>query len=476
MKDAGRHPATVSLGFGIGPKPKTPRQRSGDKPPAPPALKARVMVVDDDAGMRRMLETRLQANYLVTCAENASEALDSCVRLRPHLVVSELRMAPMDGLELLRELKSRWPDITVIILTAHGTIPDAVKATQAGAFGFLVKPVEKAELLGQVQRAIAASNFSPTAIDWRANLDARAKLMEERLALANNAAIVNSPVLLLGQSGTGRELLARAIHAASPRRERPFITANCAGSDERQLELLLFGGNDPTTGEPVLGAVQKAQQGTLLLKDVEQLPVRLQARLVHEVKDTDSMKGIGQARADVRLICATSADLKAAMLSGQLRGDLYYLVSVMPIEVPPLGRRREDLPLLVSHFLEQATDDGAKKIYTPKAIEQLATTDWPEEVRRLFDLVKQGVVLNQDPATAQPTAVPSYEEARHQFTHDYLVTHLQRTGGNITEAARLAKRNRTDFYKMLSRFRVKPEDFKPSRNIRRGTSRSRASG
>jgi two-component system response regulator GlrR len=468
MKEEGRHPATVSLGFGIATKAKTPRQRSSDDLPTPAAVKARVMVVDEDAGTRRTLESRLQPKYQVASAASASEALDACVRSRPHLVISELRMGPMDGLGLLKELKSRWPDIVVIILTAYGTIPDAVKATQAGAFGFLVKPVEKDELLGQVERAIAASNFSPNGLDWRASLDARAKLMEERLALANSAAIVNSPVLLTGQSGTGKELLARAIHAASPRREKPFITVNCAGTVEHELELTLFGGADPATGDTVAGAVQNAQHGTLLLLDAEQLPLRLQARLVNEIRDADSIKGIGQVRADVRLICASGSDLKSAMANGQVRGDFYYLVSVMPIEVPPLGRRREDLPLLVSHLLEQATEDGAQKIYTPAKIEQLATTDWPAEVRNLFDLVKQSVVLKQDPLTLQPTQVPSYEEARKQFTRDYLVNNLQQTGGNISEAARLAKRNRTDFYKLLSRFRVRAGDFKPSDGESRG--------
>jgi two-component system response regulator GlrR len=462
MKEEGRHPALVSLGFGIAPKPKTPRQRNNDEPPAPSALKARVMVVDDDVAVRRMLESRLHTRYQVSCAESPSEALDACVRSRPHLVISELRMGgPMDGLGLLKELKSRWPDISVIILTAHGTIPDAVKATQDGAFGFLVKPVERDELLGQVERAIAVSNFSPDAPDWRANLDARAKLLEKRLALANSAAIVNSPLLLTGQHSAGKELMARAIHAASPRREKPFITVNCVGAPEYQLELTLFGGEDPNTGTLVEGAVKKAQQGTLLLEEAEHLPLRLQARLVNEIRDADSIKGIGQVRADVRLICTSPSDLKSAMASGQIRSDFYYLVSVMPIEVPPLGRRREDLPLLASHFLEQATEDGVKKIYTPKDIKQLATNDWPPEVRNLFELVKQGVILNQDPATPD-LKVPSYEEARQQFTRDYLVNNLQRTGGNISEAARLAKRNRTDFYKLLSRFRVRPGDFKPN--------------
>jgi len=478
MKEGNRHPATVSLGFGITTKPKPLRQRDTQDPPPVPSLKPRVLIVDGDAGTRRALEGRLQAEHLVTAVENANEALDACVRSRPHLVITELRMLPMDGLALLKELKSRWPDMSVIILTAYGTIPDAVKATQAGAFGFLVKPVERGELLGQVERAIAVSNFSPNAGDWRASLDSRAKLMEDRLALANSAAIVNSPVLLTGQNGGGKELLARAIHAASPRREKPFITASCEGADEQHIELMLFGGNDPAAAPPELGAVRKAQQGTLFIEHIDQLPARLQARLVNEIQDPDSIKGIGQVRADVRLICTAKGDIKTAMDSGQLRSDLYYLISVMPIEVPPLGRRREDLPLLVSHFLEQATDDGKEKLYTPKAIEDLATNDWPGEVRRLFDLVKQAVVLKEDPVKEEADAVPSYEEARDQFTRDYLVNHLQRTRGNITEAARLAKRNRTDFYKLLARFRVNADDFKPSEaeaDARRSERKRRAS-
>jgi two-component system, NtrC family, response regulator GlrR len=472
MTQGTRPPATVSLGFGIISKPKPSRQRSDDKPPSAPGLKPRVLVADADAGSRRLLENRLQGTHLITCVENASEALDSCIKSRPHLVITELRLEPMDGLTFLKELKSRWPEISVIILTAHGSIPDAVKATQAGAFGFLVKPIEKEELLGQVQRAVAASNFSPHAADWRANLDARAKLMEERISRANNAALVNSPVLLTGQNDTGKELLARAIHAASPRREKPFVSVNCDAPGEAKLELMLFGGNDRESGEAVTGAIQKAQYGTLYLDHVEQLPTRLQARLVHEVRDTDSLKGVGQVRADVRLICTTSGDLKAVMDRGQLRDDLYYFISVTPIETPPLGRRREDLPLLVSHFLEQATEDGQKKLYTPKTIEQLATKDWPKEVSHLFELVKKGVAINQDPVQIEPDAVPSYEEARDQFTRDYLVNHMQKTGGNITEAARLAKRNRTDFYKLLARFRLNAGDFKQP-DLRKGDNNRR---
>jgi two-component system response regulator GlrR len=371
-------------------------------------------------------------------------------------------MKSMDGLTLLKELKSRWPDMTVIILTAHGTIPDAVRATQAGAFGFLVKPVERDELLGQVQRAVAASTFARTSGDWRANIVARSKLMEDRLAQANSAAAVDAPVLLTGQNGTGKELLARAIHAASPRRDKPFLTVNCPSLEEAQLDHALFGEG---------GALEKAEGGSLLLEEVGAMPLRVQARLVNEVRLESLVNTAGHAkRSNVRLICTTSCDLKPIMADGNLRQDLYYPLTVMSIEVPPLGRRREDIPLLVSHFLEQATEgEGKKKIYTPKAIELLATTDWPGNVRQLFDLVKQNVALSNGKVITEDqvreslgnsSSLLSYHEARDQFSREYLTENLQRSHGNVTEAARVAKRHRSDFYTLLTRFRLNANDFK----------------
>jgi two-component system response regulator GlrR len=466
MSQGTTKPATVSLGFGLAPQVKAKKSRSGDTIEQP-GRKPHVMVVDQDAESRRMLASRLSvANYLVTAVDSAQEALDASVRTRPHLVITELKLQPIDGFALLKELKSRWPEMTVIILTAHGTIPDAVRATQAGAFGFLVKPIERDELLEQVQRAISVSTFTRVEGDWRASIVARSKLMEDRLAQANSAAAVNAPVLLTGQNGTGKELLARAIHAASPRREQPFLVINCRQDDEALLERLLFGAN-AQEDEPGPGALQAATGGTLLLEEVGALPLRLQARLVTEVR-LDPGRSDGQ---DVRIIATTSRDLKEVMTEGHLRQDLYYQLNVMPIEVPPLGRRREDIPLLVSHFLEQATEGGGtKKIYSRKAIELLATTDWPGNVRQLFELVKRNVALSSGSVISEEVVreslgsdgggLPSYHEARQQFSREYLVENLQRTGGNVSEAARLAKRHRSDFYTLLNRFRLNANDFK----------------
>src|SRR6266851_3842600 len=469
-------PPTASLGFGMSRRAKDSTGPRDDAESAG-ARKARILVVDEDPELRRLMVSRLgRENYAVETADGAQAALDACVRSRPNLVITDLRMKDMDGLVFLKELMSRWPQLTVIVLTAHGTISEAVQATQCGAFGYLVKPVGKEELLGQVQRATGVSTFTLTDGDWRANFVSRSQLMEDRMAIANRAAGSDEPALITGENGTGKELLARAIHAASARRERPFVAVSCRNTGHDTLGSELFGDQSNEAGygrEPRDGALQRAHGGTLLLDEIADLPVKLQIALAKAL-DKDhipSRTGMDAKRSDVRLICTTSRDLKPLMDTGMFLKELYYQISILPIEIPPLGRRREDIPLLVSHFLEQATEPGGqKKIYSPKAIELLATTDWPGNVRQLFELVKQNVALSHGKIMskefverslgADMKKVPSYQEARENFTRDYLTSNLQATSGNVSESARLAKRNRTDFYKLLARHRVAPEDFK----------------
>jgi two-component system response regulator GlrR len=465
-------PVTTSLGFDVKDKAAKLR-RKAVRPPAVRQHAARIVVVDNDPALRRLLSIRLgAADYEVEAVGSAREALDECTRLRPKLVITDLRMEPMDGLGLLKELKSRWPELSVIILTAHGTIPEAVLATQCGAFGFLVKPVEKLELLGQVQRAIASTTLTRSEGDWRADIVSRSQLMEDRLKQANRAAGTDSPVMLTGESGTGRELFARAIHAASARRGKPFIAITCRTLVDDTAEAELFGRESGTgTTASNLGAFQSAHGGTLLLHEIGNLPMELQVKLINALREDRESTGENRARADVRLICTTSDDLKQLMSTGKFREDLYYRINVLPIEVPPLGRRREDIPLLISRFLEQATEEsGLAKMYSPKAMELLMTADWPGNVRQLFDLVQQNVVDSQDKVMTEDfvqqslgsdsTRIPSFDDARAEFARGYLVKNLQSTAGNISQSARLAKRNRTDFYKLLSRYRIIAEDFK----------------
>lgn len=463
--------ATRPLAFGLPPGPRDAGLLQ--------KRKARILVVDDDPGLLRLLTIRLRAeNYEVEAVESAAAALAACMRFRPDLVITDLRMDQMDGIGLLKELHSRWPGLRVIILTAHGTIPDAVHATQCGAFGFLTKPVDKQDLLDHVQKALKVSGFAHVDEDWRANIVTRNQLMEDKLAQANMVAATEARVLLTGESGTGKEVLARAIHAASPRRAKPFLTINCSAMAENLLESELFGHEKGAFGGATRlqkGLFETAEGGSLLLDEVGDLPMRLQIKLLRVLQENQiSLVGSAEVRAiNVRVLSATHRDLQQLTIGGQFREDLYYRLNVVHIEVPSLARRREDIPLLVAHFLEQiAKESGQRKIYAPEAVELLATAEWPGNVRQLYNVVRQNVALShgaiitaeivQQALGGSPVRLTSFDEARDEFTRNYLSQILQITAGNVSQAARLAKRNRTDFYKLLSRHQLLPEDFKKS--------------
>jgi two-component system response regulator GlrR len=443
----------------------------------PAKRKARILVVDDDPGLLRLLTIRLRAeNYEVEPVENGVLALAAASRFRPDLVISDLRMDQLDGIGLLKELQKRWPGLKVILLTAHGTIPDAVQATQMGAFGFLTKPVEKQELLDQVNKALKISGFVDTDQDWRADLITRSPLMEEKLAQAHMVAGTDARVLITGESGTGKEMMARAIHKASPRRNRAFVSINCSAMAENMLESELFGhaeGAFAGATSAHQGLFQTAEGGTLLLDEISDMPMRIQMNLLRVLQE-NLIRPMGSTQTipiNVRVLSSKRNDLQPMLAAGEFREDLYYRLNVVHIELPPLNRRREDIPLLVAHFLATiARESGTRKIYAPEAVELLATSDWPGNVRQLQNVVHQNVALSQAPIIpvelvqqslgGTQTKLPSFDEARDEFTRSYLSQILQITGGNVSQAARLAKRNRTDFYKLLGRHLLVPDDFK----------------
>ncbi len=440
--------------------------------------KARILVVDDDPGLLRLLTIRLRAeSYDVEAVESAAQALAASSRFRPDLVITDLRMDQMDGIGLLKELQNRWPGLKVIILTAHGTIPDAVQATQMGAFGFLTKPVDKQELLDQVQKALRISGFGASDEDWRAEIITRSAAMEEKLAQAHMVAGTDARVLITGESGTGKELLARAIHKAQPAAQQALRRhqLQCDGGESarvgtlRPREGLLHAAPRARTGDCFMAA----DGGTLMLDEIGDMPMRLQVKLLRVLQE-NVIRPVGSTDAipvNVRVISATHRDLQQLMAGGQFREDLYYRLNVVHIEMPSLNRRREDIPLLVAHFLAQiAKESGVRKIYAPEAVELLATADWPGNIRQLQNVVRQNVALSQTPIIpvelvqqslgGTPGRLPSFDEARDEFTRSYLSQILQITGGNVSQAARLARRNRTDFYKLLARHQLTPEEFK----------------
>ncbi|MBN1239666.1 MAG: sigma 54-interacting transcriptional regulator [Gammaproteobacteria bacterium] len=443
--------------------------------------RGRILLVDDDPGLLRLLSIRLRAErYDVEAAESAMEALGILPRFRPDLVITDLRMENMDGIGLLKEIQRQWPGLCVLLLTAHGTIPDAVEATQSGAFGFLTKPVDKQQLLDAVERAMKISGLPKTEDEWNAEIITRSPIMQECLQQARMVAGSDARVLLTGESGTGKELMARAIHRASARKDEPFVAINCSAMAENLLESELFGhekGAFTGATRSHKGLFQAANGGTLLLDEIGDMPMRLQVKLLRVLQE-QQVRPVGSTEAvpvDTRVVSATHQDLNDLMIKGAFREDLYYRLNVVNIQLPPLRQRREDVPLLVEHFLEQiAAESGTeRKVYAPEAVELLVASQWPGNVRQLYNTVRQNVALSpariitadlvRNALGEQANALPSFSQARDEFTRNYLSQLLQITGGNVSQAARLAKRNRTDFYKLLGRHQLNPEQFKEGR-------------
>ncbi|MCZ6458417.1 MAG: sigma 54-interacting transcriptional regulator, partial [Gammaproteobacteria bacterium] len=318
----------------------------------------KILLVDDDPGLLRLLSIRLRAeHYEVEAVESAHKALAILNRFRPDLVITDLRMDKMDGIGLLKELQSRSPGLSVLIITAHGTIPDAVTATQGGAFGFLTKPIDKDELMETVKRAMKISGSIEVDEDWAAEIITRNRSLQETLAQAKMVAVTDARVLITGESGTGKELLARAIHRASPRKDGPFVAINCSAMAENLLESELFGhvkGAFTGATRNHDGLFQSADGGTLLLDEIGDMPMRLQVKLLrvlqeHQVRPVGSTEAV---HVDVRVISATHQDLQEMLRRGNFREDLFYRLNVVQIGLPVLDDRREDIPLLVAKFLQ----------------------------------------------------------------------------------------------------------------------------
>jgi two-component system response regulator GlrR len=438
----------------------------------------KVLLVDDDPGLLRLLSIRLRAEgYDVEAVESAHKALGILHRFSPDLVITDLRMDKMDGIGLLKELQTKSPGLRVVIITAHGTIPDAVTATQHGAFGFLTKPIDKDELMTMVERALRVSGSVDVEEGWASAIITRNAAMKEILQQAKMVAATDARVLITGESGTGKELLAQAIHNASERRNKPFTAINCSAMAENLLESELFGhekGAFTGATRAHQGLFQAAAGGTLLLDEIGDMPMRLQVKLLRVLQESQ-VRPVGSTEArhiDVRVISATHRDLQELMNEGRFREDLYYRLNVVNIKLPTLDERREDIPLLVAHFLEQIAKEAnqERKVYAPEAVEMLVTAEWPGNIRQLYNIVRQNVALSRSPVIsgelvqqslgAHAGKLMSFTDARDEFTRNYLSQILQITMGNVSQAARLAKRNRTDFYKLLARHDLNPDAFK----------------
>ena len=442
----------------------------------------RILVVDDDPDLLRLMQIRLtSAGYAVSTAESAERALAQVSATRPQLVVTDLRMGGMDGMALFEAVRSGHPMLPVIILTAHGTIPEAVSAVQRGVAGYLTKPFDPKGLLTEVERVLAmgggAREPGDAGDEWRREIITRNHAMEDVLAKARLVAESDASVLIAGESGSGKEMIARAIHKASPRRDRPFVAINCGAIPEQLLESELFGhvrGAFTGAVRDNKGLFQTANQGTLFLDEIGDMPVTLQVKLLRVLQEK-KVRPVGATEShdvDVRVISATHRNLEAEMAAGNFREDLYYRLNVVSLSIPPLAERREDIPLLAGHFLSQLAVKYHKSVngFAPEAMEMLVAASWPGNVRQLYNTVEQSVALATTPIIPvslaqqaiqnQQAEFASFEDARRRFEREYLTELLKITEGNVTQAARLAKRNRTEFYKLLGRHQLDPKLFK----------------
>jgi two-component system response regulator GlrR len=447
------------------------------------AINGDVLLVDDDPDLLRLIGLRLtSAGYRVRTADSGETALAAIAVARPAAVISDLRMPGIDGLQLFESIHRQHPEMPVIILTAHGTIPDAVAATQRGVFGFLTKPFDSQELLQKVAAAVSLSGDDPTASfagagEWREGIITRSPAMEELLGQAKRVADSDASVLICGDSGTGKELFARAIHRASARHAQPLVSVNCGAIPGELLESELFGharGSFTGALQAHKGLFQAADGGTLFLDEIGDMPLPLQVKLLRALQEGE-VRPVGATQAvpvDVRIISATHRDLDAQKAAGLFREDLYYRLNVVSLLLPNLAERREDISLLCAHFLRKLAERYRKAVPTlaPDAMALLVAAPWPGNVRQLLNLLEQAVALTTTtiiPATTvqkalkeDASALVPFEEARKSFERDYLVRLLKITGGNVTQAAQMAKRNRTEFYKLLQRHRLEPSMFK----------------
>ena len=462
----------------------------------------RILVVDDDSNLIELVKMRLEAaGYEVNTALTEEEAAHA-IRTKPlDLCLFDLMLTNRDGIALMQELHALIPDVPAIILTAHGTIESAVEAMRKGAYSYLTKPFEPQDLLLQIERALEHRRLNTEIKRLKglvaekfdfANIIARSGKMRDVLDVVTRIAKLDSTVHIQGESGTGKELIAKAIHLAGNRKDKAFVALNCAALPEALLESELFGHEKGAfTGavKSTKGLFTQAHGGTLFLDEIGDMPLSIQSKLLRVLQERQFYP-VGSelpVEVDVRVIVATNKDLQDQVEKGLFRDDLFYRIHVIPIYLPPLRERKEDMVPLVDHFLRKFSAQMKKDIkgLSPDALRKVMLHDWPGNVRELENTIEYAVAMTQKdvitndyilqakttPADrwkkfgcAKPSAggegVSPLREARDAFEKDYLIQVLSLTEGNVSQAAKLAGKYRADFYDLLKKHELKAEEFK----------------
>jgi two-component system response regulator GlrR len=446
-----------------------------------------VLIVDDDASMLRMLRHRLEREgYAVVTAADGEEGIGLIRQEVFSLVITDLKMPKLRGDELARAVSQFNPEIPVIVMTAYAEVNEAVQLMQDGVFHYVTKPFDVEDLMTKVKTAVDKHRTMSEVKQVRTKIMSRRKSdyivgacskIEELLTQISIVAQNDVPVIIYGESGTGKELVSRAIHYTGKRADKPFIVENCGAIPENLIENELFGHvkgayTDARTDQK--GLFEEAHRGTLFLDEIGELPLPLQVKFLRVLQDGE-FKRIGSTRpikVDVRVIAATNKDLIQAIAEKAFREDLFYRLNVIPVNIPPLRERKEDIPLLINHFLTDFNKELGKKVdgFSPAAIQKMMTYQWPGNIRELKNKVKQAMVLTRNNViTAEDLFfhVPvssnkfqSFKEAKREFEKEYISQVLRICQGNISQAARLAKKDRKDFYDVMKKYGIAPETFR----------------
>jgi two-component system response regulator GlrR len=446
--------------------------------------------VDDDRNLLEILRIRLEsANYEVTTAVKEEEAIEAVKNQAFDLSIVDLQLVHQDGISLMEEFHLILPDMPVIILTAYGSIESAVEAMRRGAYSYLTKPFDPQDLLFQIERALENRRLTfeierlKGLLEERydfTNIVARSEKIKRVLEMVSQIAKTESTVYIWGESGTGKELIAKAIHLSSERKNKPFVAINCAALPETLMESELFGHEKGAfTGalRSTKGLFTQAHEGTIFLDEIGDMPLSIQAKLLRALQERQFYP-IGSEKpmeVDVRVIVATQKDLEGQVKQGLFREDLFYRIHVIPIYLPPLRERKEDIPLLVDYFLKKFSEQTKKELkgLTPQALQKLMLHEWPGNVRELENTIEYAVVMTQKDTitedfilqtkgTQPQEPLKPLKEARDAYEKGYLINLLEICEGNVSKASKLAGKYRADFYDLLKKHGLRTDDFKNS--------------
>lgn len=451
----------------------------------------KILVVDDDKNLLELLKIRLEsAGYEVITALKEEDAIEAAKNQVFDLAIVDLQLLHQDGISLMEELHLILPEMPVLILTAYGSIESAVEAMKKGAYSYLTKPFDPQDLLFQIERAMENRRLNieiqrlKGLLEERydfTNIVARSEKMKKVLEMVSQIAKTESTVYIHGESGTGKELIAKAIYLASERKHKSFVAINCAALPEPLLESKLFGHEKGAfTGaiRSAKGLFAQAHGGTIFLDEIGDMSLAIQAKLLRVLQERQFYP-VGSEQlveVDVRVIVATNKNLENQAKQGLFREDLFYRIHVIPIHLPPLRERKEDIPLLVEHFLEKFGQQMKKEIkgLTPMAMQRLMLHDWPGNVRELENTIEYAVAMTHQDTIAENFILQTknvaiseeplkpLKEAKDSYEKTYLIHLLETCGGNVSKAAKLAGKYRADFYDLLKKHGLKSENFKKS--------------